>query len=560
MNGEAERLRERAVEAARLGRVEDAGALHDRAVALAPGDASILNSAAYFCSKQGNEERAIGLWRSAIAADRSAVEPLFNLALALTGTRQAEEARSLLVTREPELRSVARYWSIRAGAERALGRKRDAFSSYETAARLDPGNARAVHGRARMALETGRPAAALYQSFVAGQPADRDAWLGYAQALDAEHRDSEAGGLLETLIAKDPMWVEALELLAQLRWARGERDDFADHYAKAVNTGGGVPVFLSWCKTLAGVDRYAEAAEIAAGARIALGDSAGLALIEARHRGEAGDDAAAEAIFAALDLATPERFIHEARHRFRLGDCAAAEALCARVIDTRPDHVSAWALRGIAWRLMGDARSEWLHGQNGLIAPIPLDLDAAELQQAIDYLDRLHDDSAIPVGQSVRGGTQTRGGLFDRDDGEARRIEEAFRRAVDAYRDELPPRDDTHPLLRHRDDPWRIAGSWSIRLIDSGHHVQHIHPLGLISSAAYFAVPPSAADPAEKAGWLELGRPPADLRLDLPPIATIEPKVGQCVLFPSTLFHGTRAFPAGKRMSVAIDINLEGDR
>ncbi|MCY7338836.1 MAG: 2OG-Fe(II) oxygenase family protein, partial [Sphingomonas bacterium] len=87
---------------------------------------------------------------------------------------------------------------------------------------------------------------------------------------------------------------------------------------------------------------------------------------------------------------------------------------------------------------------------------------------------------------------------------------------------------------------------------------QHIHPLGLISSAAYFAVPPSAADPVERAGWLELGRPPLDLRLDLPPITTIEPRVGECVLFPSTLYHGTRPFPAGKRMSVAIDINVDG--
>ena len=558
MNGEAARLREQAVEAGRLGRVGEAGALHDRAVALAANDLSILNSAAVFFSKQGDHEKAIALLRHAVAADRGAAEPLFNLALILTAARRAEEARALLVEREPELRSAARYWSIRAGAERALGRKRDAFSSYETAARLDPSNARAAHGRARMALETGRPAAAFYQAFVAGQPADRDAWLGYAEALDGEHRGAETRELLETLVAKDPMWVEALELLAQQRWAGGERDDFADHYVKAVNSGGGVPVYLSWCKTLAGVDRFVEAAEVAAAARVALGDSAGLALIEARHRGEAGDDDAAGAIFAALELATPDRFIHEARHRLRLGDAALADALCAKVIEAVPDHVSAWALRGIAWRLMGDARSEWLHGQQGLIAPLSLSLGATELGQATDYLDRLHDDSAVPVGQSVRGGTQTRGGLFDRDEGEARQIEEAFRAAVEAYRGGLPPRDDTHPLLRHRDDPWRIAGSWSIRLIDTGHHAQHIHPNGLVSSAAYFAVPESAADPDEKAGWLELGRPPADLRLDLPPVATIEPKVGQCVLFPSTLFHGTRNFPAGKRMSVAIDINLGG--
>jgi len=56
---------------------------------------------------------------------------------------------------------------------------------------------------------------------------------------------------------------------------------------------------------------------------------------------------------------------------------------------------------------------------------------------------------------------------------------------------------------------------------------------------------------------LELGRPPPDLRIDLPPVAAIEPKLQRCALFPSTLYHGTRRFCGGKRMTVAIDIQLD---
>jgi hypothetical protein len=55
-------------------------------------------------------------------------------------------------------------------------------------------------------------------------------------------------------------------------------------------------------------------------------------------------------------------------------------------------------------------------------------------------------------------------------------------------------------------------------------------------------------------GWLELGRPPPDLKMDLEPIETIEPEPGYLVLFPSYLYHGTRRFPAGERMSVAFDV------
>ena len=553
---EAARLREQAVEAARLGHPAKAAKLHGRAADLAGNDASILNSAAFFFSRNGERARAISLLQRAVAADRDAAEPLFNLALILTGEGRAAEALALLGERERQYGGSARYWSIRAGAERALRRKREALSSFETAVRIEPANARAAHGHARMALETGCPAAELYRSVVAAQPDDLAAWLGYAQALDAEQRGAEARSLLEAAVVQQPLWVEGHELLARLRWANGEREEFASHYAVAAKAGGSAELYANWSRILAGADLYAQAADVAAAARRVLGDAEAFALIEANYRGEAGDDDAAEAIFATLPLVTPERFVHEARHRLRRGDAAGAEAYCAQVIATNGDHVTAWALRAIAWRLLDDARSDWLHGQQGLVAVLPLSLDENDMTRVIDYLDRLHDGSAAPIGQSVRSGTQTRGGLFDRHEPEARRIEQAFRDVVDTYHAGLPPRDDAHPLLRHRDEAWRIAGSWSIRMIDAGHHVQHIHPHGLVSSAAYFALPESVADAAGKAGWLELGRPPPDLRIDLPPIATIQPRLGQCVLFPSTLYHGTRAFAAGKRMSVATDINL----
>ncbi len=555
MTDNAARLREQAVEAARLGRIDEASALHARAARAAPRDPSVLNSAAFFFSKHGDVDRAIRLLRQAIAAAPNATEPLFNLALIMTGAGQAGETFALLAAREQSLGHVARYWSIRAGAERALGRKRDALTSYERASTLDPANARALHGRARMSLETGLAPVEQYRALVAAQPGDREAWLGLAQALDVARRGDEATALLTDLVAKAPDWIEALELLAQLRWAGGDRAEFADHYRVAVGKAGGPAIYASWCRMLAGADRYAEAAEVAAEARRVVDDPGEFALAEAVHRGECGDDQAAAEIFANLPASTPGRLLHEARHRMRVGDPAAAEALAAQMIGEDPDNISAWALRGIAWRLLGDPRSEWLHGQPGLIATIPLDL-GDEMKKVITYLDHLHDASTVPVGQSVRGGTQTRGGLFDRHEPEARRISKAFKSAMETYRAGLPKSDESHPLLRHRDAPWRIAGSWSIRLEGAGHHVPHIHPNGIISSAAYFAVPSAAAEGQDRAGWLELGRPPVDLRLDLPPLATIEPRVDACALFPSGLYHGTRGFAAGKRMSAAIDIQI----
>jgi tetratricopeptide (TPR) repeat protein len=552
---DAARLREEAVAAARSGDLARANRCFEAAVAAAPTNASILNSAGSHASSVGDTAGATALFRQAVAADPNATEPLLNLAILLSRSGEARQALDLLIAREPQLLGSSRYWSVRASAERSVGDKRAALRSYDRASSLNPANARAAEGRARLALETGRDARDLYRAALNRAPNSPTAMLGYGQAFEAEGETDKARIVAEGLVDQAPGWVEALEWLGQLRWAAGERLTFTDHYVAAADKAASAQVFASWCRMLAGVDQYAEAASVAARARRALGNPDEFALLEAVHAGEAGDDERAEQIFDGLDLATVDRWVHEARHRLRVGDPARAEALAGGATEAAPEHVGAWALRDMAWRLMGDARHAWLHGQASIVRQMTLDLDQQQLAAASAFLDRLHDRSASPVGQSVREGSQTRGGLFDRHEPEARAIEASFRRAVEEYRRQLPAADPRHPLLRHRDAEWRFAGSWSIRVFKGGRHTEHVHPNGIVSSAAYFVVPPAGADSDEQAGWLELGRPPPDLRLDLRPLAAIEPRPGTCALFPSTLYHGTRPFAQGKRMTVAVDVH-----
>ena len=549
-------LRDQAVAAAAAGDVARAGSLFEQAVRAAPADTSILNSAGAHWSKAGDPARAIAMFAQAVAADPGAIEPAINLAILLTNAGRSSEAIDVLVSRERLAAGNARYWSVRGNAERTIGKKRESFASYERAWALDRSNPRAAEGRARLALESGLDARPYYrdaQSVAGGEPT---VLLGLGQALEACGELAEARQIAEQLVARAPAWLPALEWLAQLRWSAGERGDFTGHYAAPAAKGPSPELYRSWCGLLAGVDQFEKAAEVAATAQRRLGESPEFALLEAIHAGEAGDDARAEAIFASLSLQGPDRDVQEARHRLRTGDPARAEQLTAQAIAVSPGNIAAWALRDIAWRLLGDSRHEWLHGQEGLVRPMQLNLDAAQFGTIVALLDRLHDTSSMPVGQSVRDGSQTRGGLFDRHEPEIRVLEESFGRAIDDYRSLLPPVDETHPLLRHRDDPWRFAGSWSIRAFTGGRHTEHIHPLGILSSAAYFVVPPPQPDDVQ-AGWLELGRPPPDLRLALPPIRAIEPLPGRCALFPSTLYHGTRPFSGGKRMTVAIDVHLD---
>ena len=75
----------------------------------------------------------------------------------------------------------------------------------------------------------------------------------------------------------------------------------------------------------------------------------------------------------------------------------------------------------------------------------------------------------------------------------------------------------------------------------------------IISSALYLVVPEEAHSDGQN-GWLEVGRPAPDLRLDLEPIKAIEPRAGYLALFPSTAYHGTTPFASAERMTVAFDV------
>nr|MBA2771568.1 tetratricopeptide repeat protein [Sphingomonas sp.] len=180
---QAAQLRDRAIAAARAGDGERASALFDQAVASAPSDASILNSAANHWARSGDTERATRLLKTAVAVEPKAAEPLLNLAILLTGAGDAAGALDLLRPQEHRMGKLRRYWSIRAGAERAIGAKRDALASHERAVSIEPAHPAALEGRARLALETGVDAREHYRAALAAAPGQATAVLGYGQAL-----------------------------------------------------------------------------------------------------------------------------------------------------------------------------------------------------------------------------------------------------------------------------------------------------------------------------------------------------------------------------------------
>jgi hypothetical protein len=160
--------------------------------------------------------------------------------------------------------------------------------------------------------------------------------------------------------------------------------------------------------------------------------------------------------------------------------------------------------------------------------------------------------SAQPLDQSVRGGTRTDGPLFKQIDPAIRALRQAAVSAVQDYIEGFPSMDSAHPVLpAPRNGSVRFAGSWSVRLAgrSGGHHANHIHGMGWLSSALYVALP-QTVDGTE--GGLTFGARPDELKLDIEPLTTTKPATGWLMLFPSWLWHGVTQFADGERLTVAL--------
>lgn len=522
----------------------------------AHGNSALLwHAAGSVLMMQGRPAEAADHFARAFSLEPKNFDHAVDQAIALSAVGRDTEALAVLTRVEKKGARHAHYCSTRANSERGAGHGALAAKWYDRALAIEPERPKALLGRANVALERGESSAAKrFDKALGVDPGNPLIQMGKAQALEIQGEMDAALSLLDEVTAAFPQLSDAQRLKAQLRFANGEKD-FASHYAAAAESAPNDPAIRnSWCEALAGMDREADAAQVAADARKAFPSDPHFALLEAICAGGAGDHDRAEAIFEASHPATPEWQTSEARHWIRRGEYDRAGALLDEALTADTGNIIGWSMRGFLWRLLDDPRAEWLHEQAGLVELLPLNARHGLVAKAIATLRKLHEASTMQIGQALRGGTQTRGKLFDRAEPALGELHEAARKTLQHYRASLPKADPAHPLLRHRDVPWRITGSWSVRKTGSGElHRPHIHPEGIVSSALYLIVPDEVEEEGE-GGWLEIGRPPPDLGLDLPPLRTIKPRAGHLALFPSTLFHGTTPFEAAERLTVAFDV------
>ena len=489
------------------------------------------------------------------AASIKAGDPEAVLREALAALDQPR-AGAMLPAIESALRQAPaefRLWHVHGLIQRQLDRREAAIPSLERAARLAPSVPIIAHGLARTLFEAGLPSVEAYGQALKLAPGDPAIISGMTSALFAAGDGDAAARGLEQILARSPAWVEGHKLLGDLRWMNGEREGFTRSFDEALklhpdNYGLRREQILG----LVHAEHWESLLAAIADGRGAMGEQPLFAVNEAVCYAELGETELADRLFkpfADLDDAAVQ--VRIVRHLLRSGRADDALPLIDRWLE-RDEATGFWPYASLAWRLTGDPRWTWLEGDDRFVGVYDIADRLPPLEHLAATLRALHKARGQPLEQSVRGGTQTDGNLFMHIDPLIVATREAVRSVVAEHVLRLPDRDLRHPLLRSPRSPIAFSGAWSVRLRAGGNHSNHVHPQGWISSALYVALPPDLGP--GQAGWLTIGEPQAQLGLDLAALRMIEPKPGRLVLFPSAMWHGTRPFQDGERLTIAFDV------
>ena len=494
--------------------------------------------------QQKRLDEAVTLLAQSIAARPGQPDMLYNFGRALALLEQHGHAAASFTEAVRLLPDFAEAWYELGNAQHALRQLADAETSYHTVLRLVPG-----HGPATLALES-------LGKIQHPDPGQTGFDAQRVNLLEELGRFDEALGLMEAMLAREPGNAAIHKYYNDMLYRLGREEEFLRSYERAPPS---AQLQLDKAVFLVARERIAEAHAVYAGVLArepgnqdaACGTAATLSRL-GRH------DKAARLYQQALarDPGNAALQIGLATLALRAGDPQKAAAMAEQALAAHPLDQYILAILGTAWRMMGDERDEALNGYDSLIRSFDLEpptgfSSMADFNAELGaWLDRRHPPTREYTAQSLRGGNQTRD-IFSAGHDLADRLQLRITEAMNRYIADLAT-DEKHPFLSRRRNGFSYSGSWSSRLRDSGFHINHVHPMGWISSCYYVAVPDAAADSHARQGWIKFGEPHIEVGLGIR--RAIQPVPGRLVLFPSYMWHGTLPFRSeAARITIAFD-------
>jgi tetratricopeptide (TPR) repeat protein len=443
------------------------------------------------------------------------------------------------------------------------GRRDEAIAAYQAAAREHPTSAVAEHNLAAALGDQHRcqeSEAAAGRAFAKGLDAP-ETWLVLARALQGQARLEEAEGAYRQAVARRPGYADALADRAQLIWMR--TGDLAAARAPLDAAIGAQPLDAALRLKRATLLEYAASP---AAAFESLADlpaplrSDPFIRIQMVQLAVGLDPRRALALAHDLARQYPDEgtvLLALCQAELAAGEAVAAMRTGATLVERWPLNQHALGLLATAWRLAGDGRYRALYDYDALIGEYRIDTPPgwSTLESYLGDLARalraLHPFVTHPLGQSLRGGSQTGQSLERSDDPVIRAFFQAIDGPIRRHIAGLGQGDD--PLRRRITGAYGFDAVWSVRLRPGGRHADHLHQRGWLSSACYIDLPPAIG--WDRQGWIKFGEPGVPTDPALPPERHIKPEPGKLVLFPSYMWHGTVPFEGdAPRLSIAFDV------
>ncbi len=555
---------------------QDAERLFRESLVRAPRQPAVRVNFANFLRASNRTAEAEMLLRETTETAPQFVAGWYNLGILLRQAGRLEEAEHCASQTNALSPAYAAGWELRAAIEQQRGDLAAAISACRTGLRHAPAAARLHYSLGQLLREDCRFAEAA-QAYEAALACGFDTPELYRNRGEAHLEAGDSATALTVLdagVTRYPDNALLHRLRAGLHW---ETSTPGDPVARLWDAARGNPSDPTMWHTLVALlkrlDRVDEAdAALEEGYRAGCPRTAELAVMEALRHARDGDIANATRLFEGVVAEQPSHTgfrLAFVEHLLSTGDPARAAQVCAEILAADPSEQLAWAYVGTAWQLLGDPRSGWLLDYERMVIPVAVQPPAGYVSRAAFFadvtalLETLHRTRARPIDQTVRGGTQTSGYLFRLKQPILLMLEQQIRAAVRSAL-ATAPNDSRHPFWGRRPDrpigdAFRFAGCWSVRLTNQGFHTNHVHRSGWISSALYVALPDEMRNAADRAGHIQFGVPPVETGLDLAPQRTVEPRVGELLLFPSYMWHGTVPFTATRpRVTVAFDLVPNG--
>jgi Flp pilus assembly protein TadD len=536
------------------------------AIQLAPGNPSahaLLGEILACQDRMADAERALRQALKLAPAHLQAASLLLRVLQA-----QARHDELLRVSDQLIGRGMAAHeiWLARGQALLALKRMPEAAESFRKTLALAPGDASASLGLAAARIETGESAAAeraLVELIKAGVDGAEVHYM-LARALLAQNRHGEAEAALRKAIAVRSDFSAAQTNLAELVWMRtGDSEAATANLDEALRAQpDNIELRAFKAKLLEWAERPRDAlAELEAGLARDPGNVP-LHIAAAQTAFKFDAERALWHAEQARQVAPREPTVLSALGSALLANGRPAQVLdvADRLLQLDPHDGHAIALRASAWRLLGDPRYAELYDYAQFVRPGLIDTPPGwsslpeYLRDLAAALHKRHVLQAHPIGQTLRTGTQVDLHPEYEQDPAIRAFAQAIDGPIRRYMRAIGTGDD---VLRARNtNDYRIAGIWSVRLGASGHHVNHYHPEGWLSSACYIELPETLGA-RDHEGWIKFGESGVPTQPPLEAEHFVKPEPGLLVLFPSCMWHGTVPFSGGeldRRLTIAFDV------